>query len=132
MGYSNLLKGIRPNTLEGKVVSDADMLDAMGVLGIIRCLSYNLNKCEGPIFDRNIWPELNISQENYKKTSKGGGFINHFFEKLLKLKNLILTEAGKNEVKDRHEIMVVFLRQFFIEQNLDDWSNFLEIYIKEN
>lgn len=133
MGYSKLLVGIRPKTIEGRIVSDADMLDAIGALGIIRCLMYTLFKCSGSYFDKNNWPELNLTSEEYKRPNrKSDNFINHFFEKLLKLKKLMLTDAGKEEAKARHDVMVVFLRQFFRESNLLEWEVFLDKFIKEN
>lgn len=133
MGYSNLLKGIRPQSLEGKIVSDADMLDAIGAIGTIRCLSYSLHKYGCLYFDKNIWPEVEISSDAYKSPNrKSDNFINHFFEKLLKLKNLMLTETGKKEAQKRHFFMVSFLRHFFEENQVPEWQNFLEKFLKEN
>ncbi|MCL1925566.1 MAG: HD domain-containing protein [Syntrophorhabdaceae bacterium] len=130
MGYSKSLAGIRPETIEGAIVSDADMLDAIGALGITRCLAYALDKCEGHIFDKDIYPELNLSHEEYKRPNrKSDNFINHFFEKLLKVKNLMMTDSGKKEAEKRHDVMVVFLRQYFAEQNLDNWGKFLERFL---
>ena len=57
-------------------------------------------------------------------------FINHFFEKLLKLKGLMLTEPGRIEAENRHQIMVDFLRAYFREKNAPDWSGFLEEYLR--
>lgn len=133
MGYSKLLKGIRPQTIEGKIVSDADMLDAIGALGTIRCLSYAIHKCRGPYFDKKNWPDLNLSQEEYKRADrKSDNFINHFFEKLLKLKKLMLTKAGRTAAESRHSFMVLFLRQFFEENNLPEWNAFLDDFLIEN
>lgn len=133
MGYSKLLAGIRPKTTEGKIVSDADMLDAMGALGITRCLAYALFKCSVPYFDKDNWPELDLTPEEYKRPGrKSNNFINHFFEKLLKLEKLMLTDAGKEEAKARHDIMILFLRQFFRESNLPEWEAFLDKFIKDN
>jgi uncharacterized protein len=127
IGYSELLGGVRPQTIEGKIVSDADMLDAIGAMGILRCHAYALGKFKNPIFDRNVWPELDPTAKEYKRLSReSGNFINHFFEKLLKLKDLMLTEAGREEARSRHDVMVVFLRHFFEEQNAADWGKFLE------
>lgn len=132
MGYSKLLQGIRPTTDEGKIVSDADMLEAMGAVGLVRCLAYALAKCHSgtnQIFDENIWPELNLSAEEYKKPNrKSDNFINHFFEKMLKLKDLMLTDAGKKEAAVRHRFMIDFLYEFFRENNCPEWIAFLEKY----
>ena len=57
-------------------------------------------------------------------------FINHFFEKLLKLKGLMLTEPGRIEAENRHQIMVDFLRAYFHEKNAPEWSDFLEEYLR--
>lgn len=133
MGYSKSLKGIRPQTIEGKIVSDADMLEAIGVMGIIRCLTYALAKCqknEKPIFDENIFPELNLSSEEYKMADRNSdNFINHFFEKLLKIKDMIFTQTAKEEAEIRHKFMVEFLCQFFRENDAEVWSEYLKKYV---
>ena len=136
MWYSKLLKWIRPQTIEWKIVSDADMLDAMGANGVIRSVVYAVShKWNGVIFDKNIHPNVNITWDEY---NLGGvihstdNAINHFFEKLLKLKNLMMTEVGKREAKDRHKLMVIFLRQFFKEENVSNWSEFLEEFLVNN
>ena len=131
MGYSKLLKGIRPTTIEGKIVSDADMLDAIGANGIVRCLAYSLAKNNGQVFDKDTFPEIEITAENYIKSGrKTDKFVNHFFEKLLKLKGLMLTEEGKKEAEKRHDVMVTFLERFFEEQGLNDWNRFLNDFLK--
>lgn len=133
MGYSNAMKGIRPQMLEGKIVSDADMLDAIGACGTIRCLTYALARCETVVFDERVFPDINMSAEEYKKSNrKSDNFINHFFEKLLKLKNMMFTQSGRQEAEKRHKIMVDFLFAFFREQKLDNWLNYLQEFEKQN
>lgn len=133
MGYNKALKGIRPKTLEGKIVSDADMLDAIGALGTIRCLTFALARCNTPIFAPDIFPQINMSAEEYKKPNRrSDNFINHFFEKLLKLKNMMMTEAGRKKAEERHRFMVLFLRQFFDEQGCQEWIDYLELYEENN
>ena len=133
MGYSKLLAGIRPQSLEGMIVSDADMLDAMGINGIIRTLQYAFMRCQKygkPIFDQEAWPELNLSAAEYKRNDRrSDNCINHFFEKTLRLKNLMMTKAGKKEAEIRHQRMVMFLEGFFDENNLPEWQAFLEKYL---
>ena len=133
MGYSNVLKGIRPQSLEGMIVSDADMCDAIGASGIIRSIMYAVSsKGNGVIFDRNIWPNVNITAEEYNNlgtTYDTDGAINHFFEKLLKLNNLMMTKSGKKEALQRQKIMIAFLRQFFVEEIVPEWGAFLEKYL---
>ena len=119
MGYSNAMKGIRPQMLEGKIVSDADMLDAIGACGTIRCLTYALARCETVVFDERVFPDINMSAEEYKKSNrKSDNFINHFFEKLLKLKNMMFTQSGRQEAEKRHKIMVDFYLHFLENKNL--------------
>ena len=135
MGYSKYLKGIRPNSLEGKIVSDADMCEAIGAVGIIRSIIYALSdKGNKRIFDKNIFPNVNITSNEYNginTTHDTDGVINHFFEKSLKLKGLMLTESGKEEALTRHNLLVSFLKQFFIEENVPNWTKYLEKYLKE-
>lgn len=130
MGYSKLLKGIRPDSIEGQIVSDADMCDAMGATGILRNFAYTL-KHNRIFFDNNIWPVENISAEVYKNKTQDTS-VCHFFEKLLKLQSLMLTKEGKKEAIYRNEIMVDFLRHFFKEVNATDWGNYLEDYLKKH
>ena len=116
IGYSKRLKGIIPSTLEGKIVSDADMCDSIGSTGILRSYQYNL--AHGNLFfDRNVYPTLNMSSNEYV-TKKSGTVVTHMFEKLLKLKDLMLTDSGKKEAINRHNIMVEFLYQFFLKKKM--------------
>lgn len=123
IGYSKALKGIRPNTLEGKIVSDADMCDAMGAHGILRCYAYSM-KIGQPFFNPSIFPIENISNEKY--TTYDSTSVNHMFEKILKLKDFMLTSSGIEESKRRHEIVIDFLRHYFEEENATEWINLLE------
>ena len=133
MGYSRYLKGIRPQTLEGKIVSDADMLDAMGAQGIVRAISYAVSSGSNVIFNRDIFPEKHLSAQSYTdKIRKEDTCINHFFYKLLKLKNLMLTKSGYKEACVRHKIMVDFLKAYFEEQKCNDWLEYLEVYEADN
>ena len=135
MGYSKLLAGIRPKTIEGMVVSDADMIDATGINGIIRTLNYAYSRClkyGTPVFDKNEWPETNLSVERYKtRDRKSDNCINHFFEKTLRLGNLMMTKEGKIMVKIRLRRMVDFLRGYFDENYVPEWTEYLENYLKE-
>ncbi len=135
MGYSKLLAGVRPQTPEGKIVSDADMLDAMGINGIVRTLQYAFmrgQKYGTPMFDKNVWPELNQSAEEYKMHGRpADNCINHFFVKTLRLKSLMMTEAGKKEAVVRHQRMVEFLEGFFEENNVPEWLDYLHEFLTE-
>ncbi len=130
IGYSKLLKGLRPQTLEGKIVSDADMCDALGANGIIRVYTYSM-KNKKPFFDKNIFPIENMTADKY--TSKcADSSVCHLFEKILKLKNLMLTVSGKKEAESRHQIIVDFLYHLFEEENAPEWTEYLDNYLKLN
>ena len=129
IGYSKRLEGIMPNIMEAKIVSDADMLDAIGALGMIRSLEYNISK-NRVIFDKDIFPNLNMTKDAYQKSTTST-MINHWFEKLLKLKDMMLTNKGKEMAIKRHNIIVEFLYNFFEEENLTDWKIYLDKYLKK-
>jgi len=137
MGFSKLLEGIRPMCIEGYVVSDADMCDAMGASGIIRSVVYAVSdKGNGIIFDSSIYPNLDISLEEYndrgyQTTHDTDSAINHIFEKMLKLHGLMLTGSGRKEARPKHEFMIHFLKQYFTELNQPEWIEFLDGYIIE-
>lgn len=132
MGYSKFLQGIRPQTLEGQIVSDADMLDALGAVSVVRTVMYTVTHGSRKLFDRNMFPENNLTKEKY--TAKGrdrDSTVNHFFDKLLKLKYILFTPEARREADIRHRFMVDFLREFFREQECFDWIDYLEEYEKK-
>lgn len=129
IGYSKLLKGFRPKTIEGQIVSDADMCDALGANGILRVYTYSLKNGK-PFFDRNIFPIENINADNYTKKCADSS-VCHMFEKILKLKDLMITHSGKEEAKERHNIIVEFLYHLFDEENAKEWTIYLDNYLKE-
>lgn len=128
LGYSKALEGIRPLTIEGKIVSDADMCDAIGVNGFIRTYKYSI-KHGGDLFNRDIFPSINMSSQEYKDKSADTA-INHMFEKLLKLKNMMLTNEGKEEAIYRHQILVDILYHLFSEEDATEWKDYLDNYLK--
>ena len=129
IGYSKRLKGITPTTLEAMIVSDADMCDSIGCTGILR--SYQYNSAHGRVFfDKNIYPTLNMTSGEYA-AKKSGTVVTHMFEKLLKLKDMMLTDSGKKEAIERHNIMVEFLYHFFKEENVPEWTQYLDNYLKK-
>jgi uncharacterized protein len=99
-------------TLEGKVVQDADRLDALGAVGIARTFAYS--GANGQLaHDPNLPPRTDMTAEEYRKGKSTA--INHFYEKLLKLKDLMNTEYGKKMAEGRHRVMEEFLEQFYAE-----------------
>lgn len=99
-------------TLEGKIVQDADRLDAIGAIGIARTFAYGGHK-NREIYNPTIKPQLHKTAEQYK--SNNSPTINHFYEKLLLLKNLMNTKTGRRIALKRHRYMEEFLKQFFAE-----------------
>ena len=128
IGYSKSLKGIRPETLEGKIVSDADMCDAIGVNGILRTYQYGLKQGR-PFFDKKIFPVQKITVDLYASKAADTG-VCHAFDKLLKLKGMMLTDAGREEAKARHQIMVDCLYHLFDEEDAQEWKEYLDNYLE--
>ena len=97
---------------ELKVIQDADRLDAIGAVGIARCFNYGGFK-NRQLFNPEIAPNLNMNKEEYKNSE--APTINHFYEKLLLLKDKMNTVSGKKIAKERHQYMENFLQQFYNE-----------------
>jgi uncharacterized protein len=100
------------NSPELAVVQDADRLDALGAIGIARAFNYGGFK-NREIYNPTIAPDLGMSKERYKKNS--APTINHFYEKLLLLKNKMNTPTGKQMAEQRHLFMENYLAQFYKE-----------------
>ena len=99
-------------SIEAKIVQDADRLDAIGAIGIARTFAYGGNKGR-PIYIPDIEPELHNDFDSYKKAT--APTINHFYEKLLLLKNRLNTPTAIELAEKRHIFMEQFLEQFFLE-----------------
>ena len=97
---------------ELEVIQDADRLDAIGAIGIARCFNYGGYK-NRELYNPSILPNLNMTKEEYKKST--APTINHFYEKLLLLKDKMNTATGKSIAAKRHEFMEQFLQQFYNE-----------------
>ena len=102
----------RPTSLEGKVVQDADRLDAIGAIGIARAFAYGGNK-ERLLYHPEQPPVMHNDFEAYKNDK--GHTINHFYEKLLLLKDRMQTKSGKEMAEERHQYMEGYLKQFYKE-----------------
>ncbi|BAB06554.1 HD domain-containing protein [Halalkalibacterium halodurans] len=103
-------------TREAMVVQDADRLDALGAIGIARTFAYSGNKGQ-PIYDPELPIRETMTVEEYRHGKSTA--INHFYEKLFKLKDLMNTETGKQLAKERHVFMEQFIERFLSEWNGD-------------
>ena len=94
------------------VIQDADRLDALGAIGIARTFNYGGFK-NREIYNPDIAPNLNLTKEEYKNSI--APTLNHFYEKLLLLKDMMNTKTGKEMAEKRHKYMEIFLHQFYSE-----------------
>ncbi|WP_068596968.1 HD domain-containing protein [Vaginella massiliensis] len=94
-------KGNIPTSIEAQIVQDADRLDAIGAVGVARCFAYG-----GSAGKRMYDPDNN---------EKDASSVQHFYDKLLKLKDLMHTETAKSLAQQRHDFLEVFLKQFYSE-----------------
>lgn len=108
MSYRKNLSQQAILSLEGQIVQDADRLDAIGAIGIGRTFYYGGNK-HNIMHDPNILPRTKLNEDNYKQPNT---VINHFYEKLFLLKDMMNTQTAKQIAEQRHEILVKFVKQF--------------------
>ena len=103
---------VKPDSIEGMIVQDADRLDATGAIGITRTFTYGGNH-NLPIHIPESKYKENMTEEEYYNHK--GTSINHFYEKLLKLKDLMNTKEAKRIAEHRHKYMETFLEEFYLE-----------------
>ncbi|GGE22250.1 HD domain-containing protein [Psychroflexus salis] len=110
---------IAEKSIEFQIVQDADRLDALGAIGIARTFNYGGYKNRA-IFNAEIPPKTKQSKAEYKASN--APTINHFYEKLLLLKDQMNTKTGKQLAQQRHEFMLQFLNQFYEECGKPNWA----------
>ncbi|MCX2450441.1 HD domain-containing protein [Pedobacter sp. PLR] len=112
LSYKASLGTVTFQSEELDIVQDADRLDAIGAIGIARAFTYGGYK-NRVLYDPEIAPDMNMSKEVYKNST--APTINHFYEKLLRLKDLMKTNTGKEIATQRHDFMLIYLDHFYKE-----------------
>ncbi|AZI25023.1 HD domain-containing protein [Pedobacter sp. G11] len=112
MSFKNSFEQSSFISKEMQIVQDADRLDAIGAIGIARAFTYGGFK-NRVLYDPAIQPQQHLDKESYKNTT--APTINHFYEKLLLLKDMMNTEAGKAIAEERHQFMELYLTHFYRE-----------------
>ena len=116
ISFKNRAEAPENPPLELQIVQDADRLDAIGAIGIARTFNFGGFK-NNLMYHPEIKPNLGMNKEEYKKSN--GTTINHFYEKLLLLKDLMNTETAKRIASERHNFMLQFLDEFYKEWNVE-------------
>lgn len=112
ISFKGSFEGQKWTSPELAVVQDADRLDALGAVGIARTFNYGGHKGR-TLYDPSIKPDLNMSKDQYKKSD--APTLNHFYEKLFLLKDLMNTQTGTEMAQERHAFMEQFVERFLCE-----------------
>lgn len=116
VSYKGAKVADKMTTIEGKIVQDADRLDAIGALGIARTFAYGGHKGQ-PMYDPELKPQLHEDFNTYANSRTST--INHFYEKLLLLRDRLNTETAKEIGNQRHQLMEDYLASFYAEWNIE-------------
>lgn len=117
MSYSKSFDNLEKNdSIEFKIVQDADRLDAIGAIGVARAFTYGGSRSR-PLYDPDYTSREFTSSEDFKKTRAEGSTVHHFYDKLLLLKDKLNTETAKKIAMQRDEFMRIFLQEF-----MDEWE----------
>lgn len=121
ISYKGGLNTHKMRTLEGKIVQDADRLDALGAIGIARAFAFG-GSVDRPLYDPTVKPKNYNSVEEFRKQITNNHTINHFYEKLLLLQDKMNTETGKKIAAKRHKYMEQYLKEFYAEWEGKRWT----------
>lgn len=116
ISYKGGLNTYEMRTLEGKIVQDADRLDALGAIGIARAFAFG-GSAGRSLYEPNVKPKSYNSLQEFQSQITDNHTINHFYEKLLLLKDKMNTGSGKKLALKRHEYMEKYLEEFYAEWN---------------
>lgn len=128
IGFSRRKAGVVPETPEARAVSDADMIDIMGAIGLVRLCEWH-NGDISRVFDPESIPNPDKPREEYMQ-AQNDTIVGHMFEKILLLPRYMLTEKGKREAWIRWSFNVTFLRCLFHELDQPAWEQYLHDYLQ--